>query len=66
MTDTNKKMLETAQILDELIIDATLNLNKDWQKKNRALSALSEAHKSLHEVIDVLVNLATEEELEKA
>ena len=66
MTDTNKKMLETAQILDELIIDATLNLNKDWQKKNRALSVLSEAHKSLHEVIDVLVNLATEEELEKA
>ena len=65
MTDTTKKMLETAQILNGLIMDATLDVNKEWQKKNRALSALSEAHKSLHEAIDVLIELATEEEVEQ-
>jgi hypothetical protein len=60
MTDTIIKMLKTAQTLDKLIIDTTLDVNKKWQKKNQMLG---EAHKSLHEVIDTLILMGIAEGL---
>ena len=60
MTDTIIKMLETAQTLDKLIVDTTLDGNKKWQKKNQMLG---KAHKSLHEVIDTLILMGIAEGL---
>ena len=62
MTDTTKKMLETAQTLDKSILDAVMDGNRKWIPKNQKLN---KAHKSLHEVIETLIELATEEELEQ-
>ena len=62
MTDTTIKMLKAAHILDGQIIDATLDENKKWQKKNQMLNKV---HKSLHDAIDILILMAIEEGLEQ-
>ena len=62
MTDTTTEMLKTAQTLDKSILDAVLDGNRKWITKNQKLN---KAHKSLHEVIEILIELATEEELEQ-
>lgn len=62
MADTTTEMLKIAQTLDKSILDAVLDGNRKWIGKNQKLN---KAHKSLHEVIETLIELATEEELEQ-
>ena len=64
MTDTTKKMLETAHILDGQIIDA-IEESIEF-KSGKCGPMLDKVHQNLHEAINILIELATEEELEKA